>query len=330
MRKITRTLLAVGFGLALMIGLVGCSDKPPKYDGEKAKVYGEKLGNYYGDKLKDAGAENIRKYISESKKAINNLQQNIQKLDDNQMVEKVDNTIEQLVALSDEYLGITEDDYKFFANPLKYYDLYNDYDNFTQAIIGDAGPQMWSQMTYIIGSGYGGKLYSPFDLQKILKNLKEEKYYYVLKNTKYKTIIADNDWLKDYEAKKLIVDMAIKIAKQNKLYFDTSSHKIARELKESEYANLDKKKKLNSSIKKLQKQYMHNVDVFVKTYNNLKSEGFEHKTIMEFLSNGWGAGNSNYNPENIKNVSEKRWQHNNYGGDNELTEYLKTMKKLLK
>jgi len=130
--------------------------------------------------------------------------------------------------------------------------------------------------------------------------------------------------------KKLIVDIAIKIAKQNKLYFDVSSNKIARKLKESEYANSDKKKKLTSSIKKLQKQYMHNVDVFVQTYNNLKSKNFEHKTIMEFLSNGWGAGNSNYNPENIKNVSEERWEHSNYGGDNELIEYLKTIKKLLK
>jgi len=90
----------------------------------------------------------------------------------------------------------------FFSNPLKYHDLYDDYDNFTQAIIGNAGPQMWSQMTYVIGSSYGGKLYSPFDLQKILKNQKEDKYYYVLKNTKYKTIITDNNWLKDYESKK--------------------------------------------------------------------------------------------------------------------------------
>jgi len=152
----------------------------------------------------------------------------------------------------------------------------------------------------------------------------------ILKNTNYKTIITDDIWLKAYESKKLIVDIAIKIAKQNKLYFDVSSHKIARKLKESEYADADKKKKLTSSIKKLQKQYMHNVDVFIQTYNNLKSKGFEHKTIIEFLSNGWGAGNSNYNPKNIKSVSTERWKHNNYGGDNEVVEYLKTMKELLK
>jgi len=119
MRKIVRTLLAVGFSIVLTIGLVGCSDKPPKYDGEKAKVYGEKLGNYYGDKFKDAGAENIRKYISESKKLMNSLQQNIQTLDENQMVEKVDNTIEKLVDLSDNYLGITEDDDRFFFKSIE-------------------------------------------------------------------------------------------------------------------------------------------------------------------------------------------------------------------
>jgi hypothetical protein len=76
MRKILKTLLVIGFGIVLTTGLVGCSDKPPKYDGEKVKVYGEKLGNYYGDKFNDAGAENIRQYISESKKLVNSLQQN--------------------------------------------------------------------------------------------------------------------------------------------------------------------------------------------------------------------------------------------------------------
>jgi len=118
--------------------------------------------------------------IDKSKKIVNSLQQDIQKLDKKQMVAKVDNTIEQLVDLSDEYLGINEDDYKFFANPLKYYDIYDDYNDFTQAIIGKAGPQIWSQMTYVISRSYGGEFYSPFDLIKILKNQKEEKYYYIL------------------------------------------------------------------------------------------------------------------------------------------------------
>jgi len=63
MRKVSKILLMLGLSIILTIGLVGCSDKPPKYGGEQAKAYGEKLGDYYGDKLKEAGAKNIMQYI---------------------------------------------------------------------------------------------------------------------------------------------------------------------------------------------------------------------------------------------------------------------------
>jgi hypothetical protein len=36
----------------LLTMLTACSSKPPKYNGESAKAYGEKLGEYYGQKSK--------------------------------------------------------------------------------------------------------------------------------------------------------------------------------------------------------------------------------------------------------------------------------------
>jgi len=226
--KTLKFLLSFSFVALLILGLSGCSDKPPKYDGEKAKVYGEKVGSYYGDKLKEAGAKNIREYLNKSQSVMLSLKQNIQNLNNEQIVEKIDDTIEQLINLSDEYLGITEEDYKFFINPLKYYGLYDDYDNFTQAAIGNSGPQMWHQLAYVIG-------------------------------------INDDSWLKDYEAKKDILDTAIQIAKKEKLYFD---------IELDGYGKLkDKSREINNLLKEKDFKVINNTDVLGQTYG---------KTILEF------------------------------------------------
>jgi len=251
MRNIARIWLSFGLSIVLIIGLVGCSSKPPKYNGEQAEAYGEKVGAYYGKKLKEAGAKNIRKYLKKSKEVMNNnLLQNIQKLNKKQAVEQVDDTIEQLIDLSDKYLGITEDDYEFFVNPLKYYDIYNDYSNLTQRTIGDEGGQeMWGVLAEIIERAYGEELYSPFELQsllkeKLLKNGDEEKYYYILQNSKYKKLIADNDWIKEYTIKRNILEKAKKIAKENGLYFNANEELLG---------DLNSKiEKLQSKIEKLQ------------------------------------------------------------------------------
>jgi len=200
MKNIAKILLSI----VLIIGLVGCSSKPPKYNNETAKVWGEKLIDYFDKKLEEAGAKNIREYLKKSDKIVNNLLQNIQKLNKKQAVEQVDDTIEQLIDLSDKYLGITKDDYEFLANPLKYYDIYDDYSNSVQKFIGDAsGKIVWKALSDMIERDYGKDFHSPFELQfllknKLLENGDKEKYHYILQNSKYKKFISGFDWIMLY------------------------------------------------------------------------------------------------------------------------------------
>jgi len=309
MRNIARIWLSI----VLIIGLVGCSSKPPKYNNnETAEAYGEKVGAYYGKKLKEAGAKNIRKYLKKSKEVMNNSLQNIQKLNKKQAVEQVDDAVEQLIDLSDEYLGITEDDYEFFVNPLKYYDIYDDYSNLTQRTIGDIGQEMWEVLDELIERAYGEELYSPFELQsllkeKLLKNGDEEKYYYILQNSKYKKFIADNDWIKEYTTKRNILEKAKKIAKENGLYFN---------------ANKELLKDLNSKIKKLQSKIekLQSFDSFSSSFNIITKNSAIVSTLDMTL-------------DKLKKIVDSKGKEafrNNYFPINDVKSHLKSAKDHLK
>jgi hypothetical protein len=250
MKKVVKFLYPI-LSLLLLTMLTACSSKPPKYNGESAKAYGEKLGEYYGEKLKNAGAKNIRKYLNESNKVIENLPESIPHLTNKQLVEKVDDTIKKFIDLSDKYLDIGEEDYKFLANPLKYYGIYDDYSKLVQIQIGDKGGiQLLSTINELIERSYGKKFYTPLDVKYDLlgalvgddhvffyKNAlakqidKADKYYYVLTHTKYKIFFGDDDWIKEYKSEKDIINTAIKIAKKEKLYFDVDENKL-KKLKE--------------------------------------------------------------------------------------------------
>lgn len=344
MKKVVKFLYPI-LSLLLLTMLTACSSKPPKYNGESAEAYGEKLGKYYGEKFKNAGAKNIRKYLNVSNKVIENLKESIPHLTNKQLVEKVDDTIKKLIDLSDKYLDIGEEDYKFLANPLKYYGIYDDYSNLVQIAIGDKGGiQLLSAINELIERSYGKRLYTPLDVKYVLLGAlvgddnvffykdalakqidKADKYYYVLTHTKYKIFFGDDDWIKEYKSEKDIINTAIKIAKKEKLYFDVDENKLKKLKEKIHDLKFNKFKEYNE-------KYQHNIKVFIKTLKILFNKGYSRTQIVDSLL----GGNYDCNKKDIMSIDTNKnldldtwdsWRFREFKRC--FREYMKKMKKLL-
>ena len=187
MKKFIKFLYPI-LGLLLLTMLTACSSKPPKYNGESAEKWGEKIGNYYGEKLKKAGNKNVKKFIDESNKVFDNFKNKLKTIKNNdEMVELIDDTIEKIIDLSDKYLDLSEDDYDYLTDPLKYYNMEDDYPPAVEMMIGKSVPQMWLSIESMMEQVYFKPMVSPFDVVSYLYNhLDKEKYKYIASHSKYK------------------------------------------------------------------------------------------------------------------------------------------------
>jgi len=226
MQRAARLLLAVGLGAILTIGFTGCGDKRPVYEsGMSKKEFGEKFGNWFGSKIADnANEAEIEKYKEKTTDIIKVYQTKVknQKLKDD-ILELTDNMIKEVLSLAEDTYGLDEDDWNYIVNP----EVDDSASKQSQLEIKFALRQMMAMFpTYKFG-------YFPSSLEMPIKESTEkinngEVYAYILNESKYKIIIEDHDWLKKYEAKKIILNTAKKIAKEEKLYFDVKINGFGR------------------------------------------------------------------------------------------------------
>jgi hypothetical protein len=186
MKRILYFIISIVF----VVGLTGCSSKPPKYNGESAKEWGKKVSIYFGKKLDKISNEDIKKFLNENNKVFNDYKNKLKTIKNNdEMVELVDNTIEKIIDLYDKYLDISEDDFDYLTNPLKYYHIEDDYPPLVQDMINGIMIPLWFQFKSLIQYTYYKQMFCPFDVVYDLRHdyrIDKEKYNYIASHSKYK------------------------------------------------------------------------------------------------------------------------------------------------
>lgn len=218
MQKIARLLLTVGLGAILTIGFTGCGEKRPVYEsGMSKKEFGEKFGNWFGGKIEDnANEAQIEEYKNKTTDIVKQYQKQIKNTkSQNEILELTDNMINNILSEAQATYDLSEDDWNYIANP----EVDDSASKQSQLEIKFGLKQMMAMFpTYKVGY-FPSSLATP--IKKSTENIHSgEVYAYILNNSKYKLIVENNNWLKNYEAKKVILTTAIKIAKEEKLYFD--------------------------------------------------------------------------------------------------------------
>jgi hypothetical protein len=181
--------------IVFVVGLTGCSSKPPKMkDNESLKQFENRISNYYSEKiLKDTDNKDIEEYLNKSNKIFDDFKKKFKTIKDkDKLVDLVDNTIEKLIDLSDKYINISEDDYEYLANPIKYYLNSEDINNLPPAFRNtinnnNIGFQIWNELQMGISRLYYKEMISPFEIFYYVVNKNyADKYRYIISHSKYK------------------------------------------------------------------------------------------------------------------------------------------------
>jgi hypothetical protein len=216
----------------LTIVLVGCSDsEPPVYkSGMTKNEYGEKFGGWLGDKLASSNEADIESYREKSIELVDSFKKKAINIRSSEEAKKlVDNLLADIIAMTENKFKLSKENWIFIANPKV-----------------DASASKQSQLEIKYGVNQIVRVlnlgYLPTTVSNVIASVFQDKedgiiYYKILKESRYSKIIANDDWLKSYEAKEVILETAIKIAENEKLYFDINIDKVQsdkRELKNLE------------------------------------------------------------------------------------------------
>lgn len=199
----------------LALGLTGCgSSKPPVYEsGMTKKEYGEKFGDWLGEKLSSSNEAEIETYRKKTTALVKTFKKNAKSTNEKQeLALLVDSLVQEIVALSEDRFDLDIGDWRFIVAP---------------QVAESASKQSQAEVRYMISQimamlNIG---YHPATLFSVIESSIKDKsdgetYYHVIKKSKYPKVIVNDKWLTEFEAKKAIIDIAVKTAEQENLNFD--------------------------------------------------------------------------------------------------------------
>lgn len=223
--------------LSAVMFLNACSgDSPPIYKSDMTKKqYGEQFGDWLGGKLSKATEADIERYDEKSTELVKSFKEQAKHTESSEKaVILVDTLMSQIINMTKSHFNLSQSDWEFIADPNVDKSASNHSKWEVKFMIGD----IFGRLSL---SGFG---YFPttIPISKTLKDKKDgEIYYSVLKNSKYSKIIANDEWAKDYEDRSFIIKSAMDIAKNDTLYFDTSSEVLKKYKRQKKHLEFDYK-----------------------------------------------------------------------------------------
>jgi len=229
--------LLVIVGIVLIVGILfsfsggNSHSKPPKYDGESMEQFGEKVGNWFTDITGKLQPKIIKEFSKKSKIFDENFKKDCNvNLDKKALLKCFDNYMEKDLKLSNEYLHLNKDDFKYIAGPADYYNQEDELAPTVFAVVNGLAKELLSTiagMTMQLGyDKISLPTYLASDLQRninassvgynknyctsnqgktcqdrwLKKHKIDEKYYYVLTHSKYKDLIPNTKmWIENYK-----------------------------------------------------------------------------------------------------------------------------------
>lgn len=235
--KLYRMLLPI-----LFVALSGCSDPRPTYEsGVSLETYGEQVGSWLGGKIfKDKSEKEVESYRYNSNAILKDYRKKVGDLKSpDALLQATDKMVADILLLAESSHDLSLDDWLFLSNPK--------FDNSVNEISQIKIKYAFKQIMQIFPQSSAG--YFPIhlgaEIQETLisKNNQSDVYYFVLKNSAHKRLIANDSWLEKNEQRMSIIGYAKKIALSEKLYFDV---------------DLDELNKVSSAIFNIENDYRSN------------------------------------------------------------------------